>query len=110
MSTPSTTTLYPHPAIEIPSVSQLLPRIPLVLGELPTIDNAPTVMSCIDGAVLAIDSAPEVKLSIIAGLLPPTYGPAALDEELPGAIATVAVPQSTSSKYRDSNESIVAEL
>ena len=85
-------------------MAQFVPSIPFVLGELPTIDRAPTVMSCIDGAVLAIDRSPEVKLSIIAGLLPPTYGPGALDVVPPGAITTLALPKSTSSRAIDSRE------
>ena len=72
--------------------------MPFVLGELPTSDNAPTVMSCIVGAVLAMVKSPDVKLSIIAGLLPPTNGPGALEVGPPGAIDTEALPRSTSSK------------
>ena len=85
-------------------MSQPEPEIAFVLGELPTIDRAPIVRSFIAGAVLANDRSPEVKFSNTAGLLPPTYGPGALDVVPPGAIATLALPKSTSSRAIDSRE------
>ena len=64
-------------------------------------------MSCIDGAVLAIVRSPAVKLSIAALL---SCGPNAVEELPPGAIATSALPQSTSSISIDSRDSMLASL
>ena len=97
--------MYPHPLIAIPSVSQFAPLIPSLLGELPAIDSEPIVRSSSVGANLVIDKSPAVKSSIDA--LDPD-GPAAVDEVPPGAIATLALPQSTISISIESRDSMDA--
>ena len=67
--------------------------------------SAPITRSSSVGANRVIVKSPAVNVSIIA-LTP--VGPAAVDEEPPGAIPTSALPQSTSSMSIESRDSIDA--
>ena len=96
----------PQPETEIPEVVHEEPRIAEVVGALPMMVNTPMSILFMFGPIRVIVKSPAVTSSIVAE---EPYGPAAVLDVPPGAIAIFALPQSTVSIDTESIELTEAE-